>query len=280
MTHTVETIEYRGLTIDVNYDEDASNPIDDFDEIPFVTYAGDGRTFINYNDRNAAFPLDYLPALSRDEIKNNIGMVKTILDVSALIYATTEERQYGGDSVDMINELIAAKYNDESDTDKFDVWVDVLKCKGIAAYTRQIHGFSQGDWGIAMAIATPEWLKLTGVTDPQGAMEHSIDLYEHWAFGSCYCWNVERIDESCAGYYGSDHNESGLLDAAKESIDHYIETNGHPTPVCPACDSEDVVGMATIIFESRGIKIDEDTGERICRECDHEWSVDLAGSDQ
>lgn len=71
-------------------------------------------------------------------------------------------------------------------------------------------------------------------------MESQADLYAAWAFGDCYGYIVEKAvrlpdadpddepewdeieDGSCWGYYGTDHDKSGLEESAIDSADTYL----------------------------------------------------------
>lgn len=47
-------------------------------------------------------------------------------------------------------------------------------------------------------------------------LSSEIDILEHWANGNVYAFIVE--DESCGGFYGYDHEESGLIEAATDAV--------------------------------------------------------------
>lgn len=62
-------------------------------------------------------------------------------------------------------------------------------------------------------------------------LEGEVETYDEWLTGNVYGFCTEHILEdgdtgdvidSCWGYYGYDWKESGLLEAAKDSIDGYI----------------------------------------------------------
>ena len=105
----------------------------------------------------------------------------------------------------------------------------VYEWKGIPAISVARNGYVQGQWCQVLAVATPEWVELVGA--PADSIERQLqsaaDLYAAWAWGDCYGWIVEDHDgkeiASCWGYYGSDHETSGLADAAREAIDWEIE---------------------------------------------------------
>jgi len=77
-----------------------------------------------------------------------------------------------------------------------------------------------------LLVATPEWVKEVGITGEytEQALKNDAELYENWAFGYCYGYTVDDIDDaSCWGFYGYDHEKSGLLENAHNAIDCHIE---------------------------------------------------------
>ena len=59
-------------------------------------------------------------------------------------------------------------------------------------------------------------------------MEGTFKLYADWAFGDVYGFRVEdsegEVLDSCWGYYGDEHEETGLLETARQSVDCEIES--------------------------------------------------------
>ena len=55
-------------------------------------------------------------------------------------------------------------------------------------------------------------------------MISEIEIYQQWLNGECYSFSIEGDDfeDRCSGYYGDDHEASGLLESAKESIDCHL----------------------------------------------------------
>jgi len=47
-----------------------------------------------------------------------------------------------------------------------------------------------------------------------------IETLNNWLMNDCYGWTIPSLMESCWGFYGSDHSKSGLLESAKNEIDH------------------------------------------------------------
>ena len=60
-------------------------------------------------------------------------------------------------------------------------------------------------------------------------MENDIALYNHYLEGDVYRYECKtkegRFIDACSGYYGYDHQQSGLLRDAKSHIDSYLQQN-------------------------------------------------------
>lgn len=124
------------------------------------------------------------------------------------------------------------------DSDLFDVLVKLYEMLGIPAFTKTVRGYSQGDWAEVLVVATPEAQAKFGVRDPDVKdLEATADLYGWWAFGDVYGYVIEEADvpaeaiedmdpddvqweevSSCWGFYGPDHDKSGLEEAALEAL--------------------------------------------------------------
>ena len=57
----------------------------------------------------------------------------------------------------------------------------------------------------------------------QEMAENNVKLYNDYLSGAVYGYNVEETGDSCWGFYGYDHEKSGLLDMARDSINYDIE---------------------------------------------------------
>ena len=106
---------------------------------------------------------------------------------------------------------------------------------GIPCYKTTSRGYSQGDWAEVLVVATPEAVEEFGCKEvTESDLEATADLYGYWAWGDVYGYVIERpvFDEdgdivdwedacdhnSCWGYYGDDHDKSGLEEAALDSV--------------------------------------------------------------
>jgi len=55
------------------------------------------------------------------------------------------------------------------------------------------------------------------------AAENGVKLYNQYLSGAVYGYNIDdSVGDSCYGFYGYDHRESGLLEYAENAIDCYI----------------------------------------------------------
>ena len=101
-------------------------------------------------------------------------------------------------------------------------------------------GYSQGDYASVLIILTSEFYERTGCNrrNAKSILSGTAKLFDNWAWGNCYGYtvferkdyvkipredynnlisdNVEDLTEwvqvdSCGGFFGSDHVESGML---------------------------------------------------------------------
>jgi hypothetical protein len=138
---------------------------------------------------------------------------------------------------EVLRNCLIAAYDDLDANDRMEALAAIYKLLSIPYWCGQVNGYSQGDWAELLIVAVPESQKLhwgEAVRSPDeiaADLQGQADLYRAWAFGDCYGYVLEiatpaddgddepdweEID-SCWGYYGSDHAESGLEDAALES---------------------------------------------------------------
>ena len=132
--------------------------------------------------------------------------------------------------------------NDISESELFDACVKLYKLIDIHAYTKQVTGYCQGDWAEVLVVAPPEVVERFGIVTPitDEVLEGTGDVYGWWAWGDVYGYVIEQrapdtpddADEdeiewieidSCWGYYGPDHDKSGLEEAALAAIPEKVE---------------------------------------------------------
>lgn len=224
---TLETVTYKGFSIDIVSDVSPLNPFEEWDCLPCLLVAGD-RYATAYNDSNNY--LNYLPELTREEIKANINTIKEIMGFKSFRqFWCNGARGYFphcSNFVEVINDFLQIEYNDKSDSERWSMLAEVLEIKGIQYYQTSVCGYVQGAYCDVIAIADNDYLERTGLSPNHRlteGLEGACELYGFWAFGDVYGYVIPEIEESCWGFYGDDHNKSGLLEYAKNAIDCHIK---------------------------------------------------------
>lgn len=223
MNDIVDTISYRGYSIDVLIDFDARNPFKEFDcEPPCIVYAGrDGFT---------EYGLDLAPPVfTKAQIKAALPALKRALAINGTVLAFCSEYayQYRRDyqnAVDLFNDAIGQYIEGESNSDRLECLAALYNAAGMPAVCTSVSGYSQGDYLELLLVGTPAYCEKIGTIPTLENLEASAELYGHWAFGNCFGYSVEAIEESCFGFYGGDHANSGLLEYAHNAIDCHIES--------------------------------------------------------
>ena len=49
-------------------------------------------------------------------------------------------------------------------------------------------------------------------------LRHTLQLLEYWANGNVYAYEIPALDEYCGGFYGWDHETSGLVEYATDAV--------------------------------------------------------------
>lgn len=229
MNNEVYTEEYKGLTINIMYEDQPQNPFEDWDcEPPLAVYSDRNITeyATGYGEVNS------VPTLTREQIKANLSAILSLLDIKNLF----EVRQYKGDDqysydlIECVNYALGNAVDDLGDSDRLDVLCDLYNMAGMPAVCSDVHGSCQGDWAKVLAVATPEFQEECGngeAFDWEESLKSSIQLFEDWAFGNVYGYEVldaegEHVD-SCWGYFGDYDADYGALSEAKSAADHHIE---------------------------------------------------------
>lgn len=209
-----EEIKYRGYTIKVVQDEYPPNPFEEWDgNLP--TWAK------GYKDFSEGGIVDYLAreVATDGRIIRHQKELARIFDIDLDYYREYEWSKE--EKIDDIRDTIIQC----TDFDQLEEFCQLFK---IPCLNTVRTGYSQGDYTKLFICYTSSFEKETGCTidmvDDQ-QLKGTADLYGHWAFGDVYGFQVdtEEFFDSCYGFYGDDHEKSGLLDEARGAIDHYIE---------------------------------------------------------
>jgi hypothetical protein len=239
-----ETQQYKGITINIHQDEGPENPFEAWDcEPPLATYYG-GRHGYFKAYQGAPETWGEILALLPDscfERGKRVEFVKQFLNAS-LRECIEETKVWGGGydtSSYALREVFSQFLSDQcgatpsgwSDAvEWFEAAEAILNWGGITAVYEQSTGYSQGDVTLCLAIATPAWVQMVGAPPEthKAQMESAIELYGQWAWGDVYGYtcedeNGEDVGHGCWGFYGSDHDKSGLLESAQSEIDCHLE---------------------------------------------------------
>lgn len=240
----VERIELSpGIFAAVYNDESPGNPWEDWDGcVPVIAW--DGRTLSRYRGTEEITPRSLATLLPLALFETAEGREK------AWGCLTSELPREVGDGPSWFNpenatvedwrELFLCECDEESEDcarEYFDALEGIAALAGIHAGRREARGSCQGDWAELLFIFTPDFLEVTGIAandlfpaQLKKEFDDARDLWEAWAFGNVYGFRLENedgelIDEdgSVWGFYGYNHEESGLLETARENMRYLIE---------------------------------------------------------
>lgn len=107
---------------------------------------------------------------------------------------------------------------------------------GIKYLYQLSRGYSQGDASWVFICWTPEFGKKSGLSYnkvTESDMEGTFKLYGYWAWGDVFGFEIvdqttcehcgethEKDIDSCWGFYGDNHFESGLVEHVRHHFDH------------------------------------------------------------
>lgn len=250
-----ETID--GYTVTIEQDDYADNPFEAFDcEPPLLTYYG-GRhgDFKSYNgpeslseiidlipwsfaEHEQAYPgtlFDGTRTVSPDpspfERGRRVQTIKQYLNCSLkeMVGIVQDYSAFRQAFAEALEEQVGRNPEGWRDAEQwFETAESLLTEAGIPCLYQESKGYSQGDVTLCLVILTDEWFKMTGANrdNAKEICQQTIDLYSAWAWGDVY--GVSEITDpdeneiegaSCWGFYGSDHEESGLLARARSIIE-------------------------------------------------------------
>lgn len=236
---THDTIQYKGCTINVHQDETPENPFESWDcEPPLLTYYGGRHGYFkaygeieDLRDIIAILPDSIFERGERVKFwREYVGSTYSLRDVAEM------KRDSGMTTREAIENLILSSWGYKPDgwrtaCEWMELAESLLSLAGIPCYQGQSNGYCQGDSTLVLAIAAPSWVKLVGAPESslKAQCKGAFDLYSSWAWGDVYGFTLEdesgeEINGSCWGFYGSDHKESGLLEAAEGDVDSHLES--------------------------------------------------------
>jgi len=199
-----ETIEYRGREIEIWNDECPLNPRVDYDNIGTMVYKHRNYTL---GDEEIEDPIDFLNTLlvnpiAEDDIEYSNAFMESIqalVEVEAnYIILPVYIYEHGGITIS---------------TGSFSCQWDSGQCGYIYAHKDKVNEFGQS------------WIDEYHDGDPIKALtavlKGEVETFAQYLEGAVYGFTTG--DDSCGGFFGYDHEASGLLDEAKSNIDHEIK---------------------------------------------------------
>jgi len=208
----METEIYKGYEIEIDNTDYAENPFEQWDgNVPLISKHGDGGTDYSKGNINS-----YLETFFTDnQIVRHQKKIAEIFNIDLQYF-----KDYEFSKDDKISDIRSAIY-ESNDFKELEEFCQLAK---IPHLRTSRNGYSQGDWSELFICETPQFLEETGCTSlTDEMMKAGADLYGFWAFGDVYSFNIPAIEDACSGFYGTDHEKSGLMEEAKSSIDSHIK---------------------------------------------------------
>jgi len=193
MSETVDTIEYKGYTINIKHDCDAESP---------RVWDNLGKMICFHRSYELGDKHDYKTDHFEgwDEIREHL-----IKEEGALL----------------ISELYL--YDHTTQHIKIGSWHGLLS-QGHAEFDSGCVGFIYANKEMILTCYGGEKITKAKLKREQKGLEGEVKVYNSWVEGSCYGWTVddpggEEIDDSCWGYYGCKWDENGIREARENAID-------------------------------------------------------------
>ena len=209
-------------------DNNPDNPFEEWDGLPALMYDSgrDGCGDFSKGEIDK-YLCDYF---NFNQIMRHQKKILNLIDNNYL-NIDVKNAENADEKVDLI-------YNELEDfiRESIDNKVKFCEAFNILHYSGTARGYSQGDWADVFILPTPEFYKITGI-DPKKHkkedLKSTFDLFENWAFGDVYGFIIEGKKEyiktyqdgstesghewefvySCFGFYGSDWDENGMIEA-------------------------------------------------------------------
>lgn len=252
-----EVAMHNGYRIRAVQDTDAQNPFEEYDgNWPIVVYSGRSDGFTAHDKVPGADVDAPLRRFSDTQLVHNQKALAALFDRTIRDIAT--EYDDTGDDEEPANYLYDADilrhaFQHEldcgiEDSKRLSIYSELYTILGIPSYVTTSRGHCQGDWAEILVVATPEACEEFGLEKPMlgvgpdahittywdDRLESTADLWGYWAWGDVYGYIIEApvYDEdgeivdwvdacqhnSCWGFYGDDHHESGLEEQALDAV--------------------------------------------------------------
>jgi hypothetical protein len=232
-----ETLELpNGYKAEIHTDEDAQNPFKDWDCEPPIAVLNWERyraKLDNYggDELNLSTLLAFIPAPLWESREGKRAILAALPCDPSAVFETMRSGWNGRTPFfDAVDECAAeaAPSGWGEWVEYFDAMEALCKLAGIACYSGISRGYSQGDSALVFVAALPAWVEKVGAP-AEGLAEQCKDaaaLWGAWAWGDVYGVaeilrpdGTEAPDGSCWGFYGTDHEQSGLTDHCRNAVE-------------------------------------------------------------
>lgn len=230
-----ETINLpHGYTAEIATDDAPGNPFRDWDGCePVICFDGDRRGLWSPDGETPetlAGLFDRIPAARFRTAKGR----ESIARAAGINLANVETPDAPGRYGDEWKEAMAEALPEEPGRSwwgaegYFDALESLCAYLSIPCFSGVSRGYSQGDAVRVFSYAPPEWVEKVGAGgDLAAGCRNNFDLFSAWAWGDVYGVasihrpNGEELEDgSCWGFYGSDHEKSGLLEHCRSFVTH------------------------------------------------------------
>lgn len=261
----IETIEYRGEKIEIYQDENAYNPRSWDNLGKMVCW---NRRYSLGDEMPKRDPEEYLEGLAMSASPEYEEAKERLLDIEHRLvgwipglHPNTNRSVFGHASLFARAEAFVACLKEKALEQYMILPLFLYDHSGLSMSTRSFHdpwdsgqvGFIYCDLDDArknLQLPDAQWdTKLDGEWAAgrtlrqctEDVLRGEVEAYDQYLCGDVYGWVAG--DDSCWGYFGSDHKENGLLSAAQDAIDHKLSKM--KTFVCSNCGGKNVWRDAT-----------------------------------
>ncbi len=258
----IETIEYRGENIEIYQDENADNPRS-CDNLG--TMACWHRRYNLGDERPKSSPLEYLAGIAEmdevlyDEDSEKVSMDKVLAKLESEM-VIIPLYLYDRSGVTMNTTGFSCKWGSGQVGWVYCTLEDARK--NWQLHDAQWDTKLDGEWAAGRTLRQCT----------EDVLRGEVETYDQYLRGDVYGWMAG--DDSCWGYFGSDHKESGLLAAAQDAIDHKLSKM--KTFVCSNCGGKNVLRDATAEWcdETQEWEMVAVQDNAYCEDCQSETSLE------
>ena len=194
----MENITYRNFEIEIHHDQDAQNPWESWDGCAPLMTKGARNFEKDYSDGEIQTYLKSLLVFGNGKMS-----LDDLIELTAFEFLPYFDEDYPTEDYTEQERWDAAVDEIEWTFDNMETICDAF---GIPCLKSSVKGSCQGDYYDVFLCFTSEFAKVTGLSEEEciknDVLEGGRELYENWAFGSVYGYNIQDGEVgSCWGFY-------------------------------------------------------------------------------